>query len=101
MGRILPLVALSALLLGCAAPSPSPTPAMPGADPSDPAATESAFHAPEHAAATPATPSPPPPPPPAPGQAVYVCPMHPDVTSAEPGRCPRCGMNLVLKESRQ
>jgi FtsP/CotA-like multicopper oxidase with cupredoxin domain len=25
----------------------------------------------------------------------YVCPMHPDVTSAEPGTCPKCGMRLV------
>jgi heavy metal-binding protein len=26
----------------------------------------------------------------------YVCPMDPDVRSAEPGKCRRCGMNLVL-----
>jgi FtsP/CotA-like multicopper oxidase with cupredoxin domain len=25
----------------------------------------------------------------------YACPMHPEVTSAEPGTCPRCGMKLV------
>ena len=25
----------------------------------------------------------------------YVCPMHPDVTSAEPATCPKCGMQLV------
>ena len=25
----------------------------------------------------------------------YACPMHPDVRSPEPGRCPRCGMALV------
>jgi hypothetical protein len=26
----------------------------------------------------------------------YVCPMDPDVRSAGPGKCPRCGMSLVL-----
>lgn len=26
----------------------------------------------------------------------YICPMHPDFTSDEPGKCARCGMNLVL-----
>jgi FtsP/CotA-like multicopper oxidase with cupredoxin domain len=25
----------------------------------------------------------------------YVCPMHPEVSSHEPGRCPECGMKLV------
>jgi|APTNR8051073442_1049403.scaffolds.fasta_scaffold32500_3 hypothetical protein len=24
----------------------------------------------------------------------YVCPMHPDVQSEKPGRCPECGMDL-------
>jgi hypothetical protein len=37
-----------------------------------------------------APPLPPPPPP------DYVCPMDPDVRSAIPGKCPRCGMNLVF-----
>jgi len=27
--------------------------------------------------------------------AQYVCPMHPDVTSESPGRCPKCNMKLV------
>ena len=26
---------------------------------------------------------------------VYVCPMHPEVTSTAPGKCPKCGMALV------
>ncbi len=25
----------------------------------------------------------------------YICPMHPEVTSDTPGRCPKCGMDLV------
>jgi hypothetical protein len=30
--------------------------------------------------------------------AVYYCPMHPEVTSDKPGICPKCQMDLVLKE---
>lgn len=26
---------------------------------------------------------------------IYTCPMHPEVKSEKPGRCPKCGMNLV------
>jgi len=28
---------------------------------------------------------------------IYTCPMHPEVQSATPGKCPKCGMDLVLK----
>lgn len=30
---------------------------------------------------------------------IYTCPMHPEVISDEPGECPKCGMDLVLKEA--
>ncbi|MDI5889556.1 heavy metal-binding domain-containing protein [Halomonas rhizosphaerae] len=29
----------------------------------------------------------------------YVCPMHPEVVEDEPGRCPKCGMDLVAREA--
>jgi Ni,Fe-hydrogenase III large subunit len=30
--------------------------------------------------------------------ATYACPMHPEVTSNEPGSCPKCGMDLVATD---
>jgi hypothetical protein len=29
---------------------------------------------------------------------VYTCPMHPEVISDKPGKCPKCGMTLVEKK---
>jgi FtsP/CotA-like multicopper oxidase with cupredoxin domain len=37
--------------------------------------------------------------PPDAGQVTYACPMHSDVTSAEPGRCPKCGMKLLATQT--
>lgn len=33
-----------------------------------------------------------------PAAAIYTCPMHPEVTSGQPGSCPKCGMALVQKK---
>ncbi|MBN8851989.1 MAG: hypothetical protein BGO55_26150 [Sphingobacteriales bacterium 50-39] len=30
---------------------------------------------------------------------VYTCPMHPDFVADKPGKCPKCGMELVEKKS--
>jgi len=27
----------------------------------------------------------------------YTCPMHPEVSSDKPGKCPKCGMELIMK----
>ena len=34
-------------------------------------------------------------------QGTYFCPMHPEVTSHEPGRCPKCNMFLIAKEEEE
>lgn len=31
------------------------------------------------------------------GSGSYTCPMHPEVSRAEPGKCPICGMTLVRR----
>ena len=31
--------------------------------------------------------------------AKYICPMHPDVQQAAPGKCPKCGMDLVQRSA--
>ncbi len=32
-------------------------------------------------------------------QGKYVCPMHPEVVSDKPGKCPKCGMDLELAKA--
>lgn len=32
---------------------------------------------------------------------VYTCPMHPEVSSDKLGKCPKCGMDLVIKKDEE
>jgi hypothetical protein len=32
---------------------------------------------------------------------VYICPMHPEVKSDQPGKCPKCGMALMPQEGKK
>ncbi len=34
-----------------------------------------------------------------PAKVQYTCTMHPEVLSDKPGKCPKCGMTLVKKET--
>ena len=34
-------------------------------------------------------------------QKMYTCPMHPEVISDKPGKCPKCGMNLVPQKGKK
>jgi len=29
---------------------------------------------------------------------IYTCSMHPEVKSNKPGKCPKCGMDLIVKK---
>jgi hypothetical protein len=29
---------------------------------------------------------------------LYTCPMHPEILTDKPGKCPKCGMTLVKKK---
>ena len=31
---------------------------------------------------------------------IYTCPMHPEVRKTEPGKCPGCGMDLILEKKK-
>ncbi len=66
---------------------------MPSSSPANPAAQEAVWQAPAAAppSAAPMTS--------ASAGVVYVCPMHPEVTSPTPGRCPKCGMELEPRAS--
>ena len=33
-----------------------------------------------------------------PSATAYTCTMHPEVVSNTPGKCPKCGMDLVAKK---
>jgi len=44
---------------------------------------------------------PPPVPPPASQPRLYTCPMHPEVVTKEPGRCPKCGITLIPREAKK
>jgi hypothetical protein len=56
---------------------PTPPPTAPAAPTVNPAAHDHGSHARGKDAAV-----------------VYTCPMHPEVVSNRPGRCPKCGMKL-------
>jgi FtsP/CotA-like multicopper oxidase with cupredoxin domain len=34
-------------------------------------------------------------------EVIYVCPMHPEVVSGEPGSCPKCGMKLLAQAAEE
>jgi hypothetical protein len=35
-----------------------------------------------------------------PGGQLYVCPMHSEIRQSSPGKCPRCGMDLLPEGTR-
>jgi hypothetical protein len=107
MTRLLVAFTLVAMTAACATePPPRPT----QLDPSSPNAPESAplttgsLARPTTPTVPPQTASPTPEKgpdtgaPAKPGATLYTCPMHPEVISDKPGKCPKCGMTLAPKE---
>jgi Cu(I)/Ag(I) efflux system membrane fusion protein len=70
----------------------APTPAMPMPMPMPTSHPPGPAASPPHA--MPSMPSPSPPASSSPPPVDYTCPMHPDVHSTTPGKCPKCGMDL-------
>ncbi|MES2748028.1 MAG: heavy metal-binding domain-containing protein, partial [Bacteroidota bacterium] len=33
-------------------------------------------------------------------QTFYTCVMHPEIHSPKPGKCPKCGMNLIKEKPK-
>lgn len=86
MSRLSLSLAGALLLCACAAERRSALP--PHLDPASPDAPEAppALAMETEPAAAPGT---------------YTCPMHPEVQSDRPGRCPKCGMPLVPEEGKK
>lgn len=84
------------------------------ADPTNAASSESPFHEPPKYSEDPLLTATPPSPAktsepaaephhheqPPPAAREYTCPMHPEVRTREPGKCPKCGMTLVPVEPK-
>jgi hypothetical protein len=98
---ILIAAAVAAVFSGGCATTPPPRPVS--LDPSSPEAAESpplvlaALAPPAQPAPAAAAAAAPAPAADSAAATVYTCPMHPEIVSDKPGRCPKCGMKLVPK----